>query len=139
MRKYIVDLTNSLIRQGNFDEMWIRLRRDPEKFIGHVATDLAAGDVGIMTPETLGRIMCNLELGDVGVGHLGQEAHFSGDCGDFLREIVSIALAYVIRDRLDESHPNPNNPPPYMTTRRRYTATQLQRVRDHLNQTAPTE
>jgi hypothetical protein len=50
--------------------------------------------------------MCSFEIGDVMAGKkdLFNSVHFSGDCEELLRELVSLCLAFAIRDRLSEEH-----------------------------------
>lgn len=101
MREYIVNLTNNLIGKNRYDEIFRRMDNRNE-FLTHVKFDLDSGDVRDMTPETLGKIMCSFEIGDVLSSHPGKEVTFSGDCEDFLRETVSLCLAYAIRGRLNQ-------------------------------------
>lgn len=99
MRKYIVDLTNHLIAKNRYDGAFGEL--ESVTFLKYVKNDLNFGDVWKMKPETLGKIMCSFEIGDVMACHPGKEVSFAGDCEDMLREMVALCLAYVIRDRLD--------------------------------------
>ena len=103
MKQYIVNLTNHLIGKNRFDETFYRIG-NLEKFVEHVKTDLEAGDVRTMSPAKLGEIMCSFEVGDVMAGKkdLFNGVHFSGDCEEMLRELVSLCLAFAIRDRLSE-------------------------------------
>lgn len=105
MRQYIVNLTNHLIGKNRYDETFYRIG-NPDKFVGYVKTDLEAGDVQIMSPAQLGEIMCSFEIGDVMAGKkdLFSGVHFGGDCEKMLRELVSLCLAFAIRDRLSEKH-----------------------------------
>lgn len=102
MNPYIVNLTNNLIGRHHYDEIFNRTE-DLEDFVRHVKTDLEANDVGVMSPPKLGEIMCSFEIGDVMVSKAGlfSSVHFSGNCEELLRELVSLCLAYAIRDRLD--------------------------------------
>ncbi|MDO8633074.1 MAG: hypothetical protein Q7K38_00790 [Candidatus Wildermuthbacteria bacterium] len=104
MRQYIVNLTDNLIGKNRYDEIVRRIGIGNE-FVRHVKIDLECGDVRNMSPETLGKIMCSFEVGDVVASQLElfEGVHFSGDCEEMLRELVSLCLAYVIRDRLDTS------------------------------------
>ena len=101
MRQYIVNLTNHLIGKHHYEEVACR-SKNPDEFIKHVKLDLDSGDVQVMSPETLGKIMCSLEIGDVMASReeLFNGVVFGGDCGEMLRELVSLCLAYAIRDRL---------------------------------------
>ena len=103
MKQYIVNLTNHLIGKNRFDETFSRIG-NLDKFVEHVKTDLEAGDVRTMSPAKLGEIMCSFEIGDVMAGKkdLFNGVHFSGDCEEMLRELVSLCLAFAIRDRLSE-------------------------------------
>ncbi len=102
MRKYIQDLTDNLIGKNRYDDLLRRIK-DKVKFVEHVKLDLESGDIQKMTPETLGKIMCSLELGDVMASKVEilKKVVFGGDCNLMLRELVSQCLAFVIRDRLD--------------------------------------
>ena len=106
MRQYIVDLTNYLISKNRYDEILHRIV-DWDKFVQHVKLDLESGDVRTMNPNTLGRIMCSFEIGDVMASKkdLFNGVSFSGDCEEMLRELISLCLAYAIRDRLDDRCP----------------------------------
>ncbi len=112
MREYIKNLTDHLITKNRYDELDLKLRgdRNPRvaSLVDHVKLDLESGDVRKMNPETLGKIMANLEIGDVMASkkELIDELHFSGDCEDLLRELVSLCLAFVIRDRLTGFQPH---------------------------------
>lgn len=105
MRQYIVNLTNHLISNNRYDEVLLKIV-DRDVFVQHIKLDLETGDVFDMSPETLGRIMCSLEIGDVLVrtlnsaGFSGDRIRFNSDCEKMLRELVSLFLAVVIRDRL---------------------------------------
>lgn len=113
MRPYIQNLTDTLIGKNRFDLMFERVK-EREGFIDRVQNTLEIRDVRKMNPETLGRILCSLEVGDVMVGRteLFGRMHFCGDCEDMLRELVSLCLAYVICDRLDP-FPHAADVPPY--------------------------
>ncbi len=103
MRQYIVNLTNHLIGKNRYDATFYRIN-NLEKFVEHVKTDLEAGDVRTMSPAKLGEIMCSFEVGDVVAGKedLFNGVHFSGDCEEMLRELVSLCLAYAIRERFSD-------------------------------------
>lgn len=99
MGPYITRLTGNLIGKNNYDNV-LRRCRTKQEFISHVRVDLEFGDVAGWTPETLGRVMCSFEPGEIPVVHLGKEVHFYGDCAAMLREMVSVALAHLIHERL---------------------------------------
>lgn len=103
MNKYIVNLTNYLIGKNHYDEVFNRIR-NPEKFLDHIKTDLYADDVRKMSHAKLGEIMCSFDIGDVMASRedLFNGTSFDGNCEEFLRELVSLCLAYAIRDRLDD-------------------------------------
>ena len=112
MRQYIVNLTNNLISKNRYDEIFYKLGNSSDKFIAHVKCDLEIGDVRDMNPETLGKIMCSFELGDVMATkkELYDNITFSGFCEDMLRELVSVCLAYAIKERVDDRNPQANIP-----------------------------
>ncbi len=103
MKQYIVNLTNHLIGTHRFDETFYRIE-DPAEFVNYVKNNLDACDIDTMSPAKLGEIMCSFEIGDVLAGQkdLFNGVHFSGDCDELLRELVSLCLAYAIRDRLSK-------------------------------------
>jgi hypothetical protein len=103
MKQYIVNLTNHLISKNGYDATFYRIN-NLENFVKHVKTDLEAGDVRAMSPAKLGEIMCSFEIGDVmaSKNDLFDNTHFSGDSEELLRELVSLCVAYAIRDRLSE-------------------------------------
>jgi len=104
MTPYIENLTNSLIGKHRFDELF-RRRIGETSFVKSVSGTLEVDDVQQMKPETLGRVLCSLEVGDVifSKKELFDGLHFSGDLGDTLREMVALCLGKVIHDRLDPS------------------------------------
>ncbi|MFZ1719920.1 MAG: hypothetical protein WAU28_01035 [Candidatus Moraniibacteriota bacterium] len=108
MSPYIQNLTNNLIGKNGYD----RLGLHPSELVKHIKFDLEVGDVSKMNPETLGKIMAAFDNGDVmaSKSELFNLVSFSGDCGDFLRELVSACLAMTIRDRLQETHLPPYSP-----------------------------
>lgn len=111
MRKYIENLTNNLIGKNRYDELFLHV--NPDEFIQHVKLDLECSDLQDMVPETLGKIMCAFEIGDVMASKedLFKAVHFCGYGKELLREFVALFLAYAIRGRLD---PNwPATVPPY--------------------------
>ncbi len=115
MRKYIVNLTDHLAvlhRYGTSSLPSNELRK-------HIALDLYIKDVADMRPEKLGEILCSLESGDVMATkqELLSLVHFSGDCGDMLRELVAACLAYVIVDRMDQ-YGTERGLPPLRTSRK---------------------
>lgn len=103
MRKYIVDLTNYLISRNHLDHAYNILGWEKIPFLKQAAMDLLIGDVAKMNPATLGNIMASFEPGDVRVTRqeIFENIIFSGDCENFLREIVSFCLAAVIFERLN--------------------------------------
>lgn len=104
MRPYIINLTGNLIGKNRYDEVFHKIKNLNE-FIKHVKFDLESSDIRIMNPDTLGRIMCSFEIGDVMASKIDlfSGVCFGGDCEDMFRELVSLCLAYVIRDRLDDN------------------------------------
>ena len=103
MGQYIINLTNNLIGKHRFDAVWRTMKnQDKEKFLKQIKDDLDTFDVYDMKPETLGKIMCSIESGNVmaSVEELFRGVHFAGQCDELLREIVSLCLAYIIRERV---------------------------------------
>lgn len=113
MRPYIVNLTNNLIGKHDYDRLSKRM--DRLNFFEHVKDGLEVHDVEEMTPETLGRILCSLEIGDViaSKADLLDGLHFGGDCEAMLRELVATCLAYAIAGRLDADDIRMNDIPAY--------------------------
>lgn len=101
MRRYVVNLTNHLIGTNRYRELFSAIK-SRDKFLQYVKLDLYTGDVRNMSPETLGKIMCSFEFGDVMASKDDLSVGFAGDCEEMLRELVSLCLAYVIRDRIDD-------------------------------------
>jgi hypothetical protein len=103
MRQYIENLTTNLINKNRFDLVFKKIK-DQNRFINFVSMDLQACDISQMNPETLGKIMCSFEIGDVMASkqEIFNGVDFSGDCEEMLREIVSTCLAYKISDRLND-------------------------------------
>jgi hypothetical protein len=99
MRTYIVNLTNNLIDRNRFDEL---ANVNGERFLDYVTQVLEVGGVSKMRPETLGKIMCEFELGDLQVSkqEMQRRIYFSGEGEDMLRHLVSFCLALAIEARL---------------------------------------
>jgi hypothetical protein len=117
MRPYIVNLTNNLIGKHDYDRLSKRM--DRLNFFEHVKDGLEVHDVEEMTPETLGRILCSLEIGDVmaSKAEMLNGLHFSGDCEDMLRGLVATCLAYAIAGRLESDDTRMNDIPAYRRTK----------------------
>jgi hypothetical protein len=111
MRPYIKNLTDYLIGKHHFDAIYIQIP-NRDNFLNHVRLSLEAAEVKLWKPETLGKILCQFEIGDVIASktELAQKLYFAGDCEDMLRGMVAICLSYVIRDRLDPAR-MPGVPP----------------------------
>lgn len=116
MRKYIVHLTNDLIGKNRLDEVVKRLRASggedahPDVVFDHVALMLEVSDIQIMNPETLGKILCSFDSGDVTAKNPFREIGFSGHVKPSLQQLVARCLTSVILDRLDPEAENPNIP-----------------------------
>ena len=97
-KTYIHNLIHNLIHKNGYAHLYERLHRFD--FVQHVKNDLYAVDVAEMNPETLGKIMCSFDTGDVMATRqdLFSGVTFGGDCEDFLRELVALCLAYAIWD-----------------------------------------
>jgi RNA recognition motif-containing protein len=99
MREYVKNLTNNLIGKHRFDAA---RRTHSNGFIPFVYVTLMTNDVGEMSHETLGKVMCGIGLEDLSGRSLVDEIHFvDGGCEELLRVLVSWALAHVIQNRLD--------------------------------------
>ena len=99
--QYICNLTDNLIGKNRLASLWEQV---PEAdFMYYARIDLEQGDVRKMRFDTLGKIMCSFEIGDVLASkqELFDNITFSGDCEELLRGLVSVCLTYVIRDRLN--------------------------------------
>ncbi|MSU55616.1 MAG: hypothetical protein EXS46_03730 [Candidatus Taylorbacteria bacterium] len=106
MRKYIDDLTDNLIGKHKFAVLFDRsldVREHDVDFVDASRHILEHDDVAQMKPETLGRIMCGFEIGDVMTAHPGKEVTFAGDCECMFREIVALCLAHAIYQKLQLS------------------------------------
>lgn len=115
MREYIKNLTNNLIGNHSFDEV-SKITPDRDQFLSHVFHILLVGEVSEMTPETLGKIMGSFDAWEVMTGkqEISKYATFAGDSLDFLREIVALFLAVVIRDRLNAGRGRNKATPVYL-------------------------
>jgi hypothetical protein len=120
MRKYIIDLTNHLIRKNHYDE-WCDAGLLPGHFIKQVKMDLYTGDVKEMNSRKLGEIIGSLEFGDVLASNaeLHSELRYHGDMEEFLRELVAFSLACVIRDRIFPAIHQSESIPPYKPRKKR--------------------
>jgi hypothetical protein len=121
MRPYIVNLTNNLIGKHRFDDLILMYLPNRQEFIQCAKIELQTWDVADMSPETLGRIMGFLETGDVieSKAELLSSVRFHGECGDMLRELVAICLAYVIAARFEPDETRENHIPGYRHTQTR--------------------
>ncbi len=115
MRAYIVNLTDNLIGKHHFDKMAETMAKDWGGFLNFVKMSLETHDVREMNPETLGKIMCSFEVGDVLANkeQLFQKIYFAGDCEAMLRDLVAVCLAFAIADRLDPEAEFGTLVPPY--------------------------
>lgn len=108
-QEYIVNLTNHLIQKNKYEDVFFQMNHPhytattKKEFIEYVKRNLElGGDVSKMSPTKLGEILCTFEIGDVSVSKktLFENLHFTGDCEELLRELVSFCLANVIYDRI---------------------------------------
>jgi hypothetical protein len=122
MRKYLVDLTNDLIRKNGFEEYMARLLSgwsialvSNSDFVALAAQELEVGAVGEMTGKKLAQIVDSFELGDVHTTkeEIFKHVRFSGDCKDLLRQQVAFFLACIIRDRLSPTADSVRFVPPF--------------------------
>ena len=68
MSKYIENLTDNIINKNNYWITFGRLQKQRGTFIDLVGDELERNEVRNMTGETLGKIMCSIETGDVMIG-----------------------------------------------------------------------
>ena len=110
MREYIVNLTNNLIGTYGFHRMFQKMKDEEgteieardgwkEEFVRLVSLTLTTDEVRNMSPETLGKIVCSMEGGEL---PCYQPAGYFGKPDQYLRNVVSSMLAWSIRYRLDE-------------------------------------
>lgn len=113
-RQYLTNLTDHLISKNGFDRLTLRR----EEFIKHVAFELSIREVYMMSPGKLGEIMCAFEIGDVMASKQMFFDHlsFGGDCGEMLRKMVSVCLAYYIDERIH--YPEATSLVPYQRQQR---------------------
>lgn len=103
MRPYIENLTNTLIGEHRFRDIFMKLETNPDHHIEFVEVakhTLEFQNVSHMSPETLGKIMCAFEIGDVVSLHPKDEVKFSSDCELMFRQQVACFLAYAIDGKL---------------------------------------
>lgn len=100
MREYIVNLTNNLIGEHQFDSMTVNFDKE-DAFVAQAMNELLVQNVGRMSYETLGRIMCEFDGQDIWPG-IRIACLFFPDraCDVEMRKIVSNALAQCIWNRL---------------------------------------
>ncbi|OHA79951.1 MAG: hypothetical protein A2747_01885 [Candidatus Yonathbacteria bacterium RIFCSPHIGHO2_01_FULL_44_41] len=106
MKGFMRSLVNRLITKNRYDKLLeIQFPNNRDEFLRYVKEDLASDDVNTMTPETLGKIMCQIDNGDVSVTkeELSNFVQFLGNCDELLREMVSLCLACVIYKHLNGS------------------------------------
>ena len=134
MRKYIVNLTSHLIRTNHYDEIFDEIGNQNE-FIRHIKFDLLCGDVRKMSAETLGKIMCSFEIGDViaDKNDLFNGVSFGGNCEEMLRELVCLCLAYAIYQRHDEDRLAGTGVPSWTTPRTQKRIEDLENRRNELS------
>jgi hypothetical protein len=106
MSPYILNLTNHLIGKYNFDH-----DRGPMSLgqqhnrIDYLKIQLETHGLRGMKAETLGKIMSELDIGDVMATkeEIFKHVGFYGDCENLLREVVATCLAYTISERLSQT------------------------------------
>ena len=102
MNTYINNLTTHLIQKNHYTDLFARLG-DWRACLRRIKDDLLFGDIRDMSPGKLGEIMCSFEQGEVELlqADFNDCTNYSGDCKEYLREIVSLCLATVITLRID--------------------------------------
>ena len=105
MKKYILDLTDDLIRRYHLQDCMKRMERNSNIAIRrHIKFDLESNALSPtkMSPKTIGRILGS--LGKMDVLLCGKEffdgVHFSGDPSETFREMAANCLAAIIFYRL---------------------------------------
>lgn len=122
MKKYIIDLTDDMIRRNKLDSLITRYShfRPTEKaqFIKH-AQNLICASMLNMTGSTMGKIMSEFDFDDVLATReeLLEHVTYNGICDEMLRDLVSTALAFVIHDRLDPVQIRSGSTVPYSETK----------------------
>ncbi len=105
MSPYILNLTNHLISKHRYDEFLTKVNlalTHPNLRIRELRASLEVQALQDMKAETLGKIMRELDIGDVMAtkDEIFQHVGFSGDCEDMLRELVATCLAFTISERI---------------------------------------
>jgi hypothetical protein len=125
--KYLTDLTNNLIGIHRLDKVWRRHEKGGHlEFLTRVSMVLETQDVSNMNPETLGKIMCSIDIKELMIKPEDElltileggfnSIFFCGDGEKTLRRGVAICLAYLIWGRLDPSVASKSRLEPYRRT-----------------------
>lgn len=99
-KKYLVDLTNQLIKKNRYDDLFENVETMDE-FVTIAKNTIVTRDIANMKPETLGKIMCSFDHDDVNVTleDIAKNVYLS-DCDALLREMVAYLLSCLMWDRL---------------------------------------
>jgi hypothetical protein len=105
VKKYLIYLTNDLIRRHHFKDLVERMSANSNANIREfIKFDLESDALSPskMTSEAIGRILGSLENMDVQLSkeELFKGVHFSGDPSETFRELAANCLAAIIFDRL---------------------------------------
>ncbi len=118
MDKYLIDLTNDLIRRNHYPDLVERMKANSDtKVREFIRSDLEVDALSPakMSPAGIGRIIGALGYMDV---QLSKEAffkdlHFSGDPSETFREMAANCLAAIIYYRLRPDADTIKYIPPY--------------------------
>jgi hypothetical protein len=122
MRTYIVNLTNNLIGNHGFDLVFQSMKSEAknaewkEGFVNLVLVTISSREIREMSPETLGRVVCDFEGFEL---PCYQPSGYFGNPDQYLRNVVSSMLAWSIRYRLDDAvRKSHDKIPPYPERRK---------------------
>lgn len=111
MRTNILLITNNLISKYQYWKLFEEIN-DLDAFVRRVTEHLREHEIDFLTPAELGVTICSFDPGDIVTTQQGvfTNAFFTGDTEKYLRQMLALCLAYIIRDRLDPLSENKNVP-----------------------------
>lgn len=103
MNKYVVSLTNNFIGAFHFDEAYKLMPLEVFMTFAKQCL-LGASELRDMSDETLGKLMCSFEAGDMRTtkAELFRSVDFDGTSREMVREMAAFYLACAIIERLNE-------------------------------------
>lgn len=107
MRLNIANLTNRLINDGHYDNVFLNTD-GPNEFVRYVKLDLELNYIQNMSLEEFGDIVRSLKTGDIVESKAGllNSINFGDNCVvDTLRERVALCLARAVRDQFYDRCP----------------------------------